>query len=308
MLQSLTDMGGQARTTEGGAVVNSHGDAHRGRAATNTAESYSRYFHHVSSSLNTIDFVNPITGRSGSAEFDALKAKVDGDPQLRGELEAVMRLSVETYNPSDRGIRFITGAIGEWMIACAAYTAGVLSIPAGHNANGYDLQDLKKLARGLWSVKSSFTPGGSFIITNGRDGGGAGFVEPTIFSSPDLPGLVFAHPALHLEVLAGQVEKADSKQIPKAVIRAHATAHPECVINCAVPRNEGLGQRDPAFEAVRLLLADNIHFPRLGKMFADTKRLESSLVAELRELQAMRSAGDLTQAQYEAMLDKLTVG
>ena len=84
------------------------------------------------------------------------------DRQLRNEIESLMLLLVETYNPSDRGVRFITGGIGEWMLAFAAYSAGVLSMPAGHNANGFDLAGLLAEAKRLWSVKGSNRSGGRF--------------------------------------------------------------------------------------------------------------------------------------------------
>ena len=42
---------------------------------------------------------------SGSEQFDNLRASLASDSQLRFEVEALLRLIVETYNPSDRGVR-----------------------------------------------------------------------------------------------------------------------------------------------------------------------------------------------------------
>ena len=86
---------------------------------------------------------------SGSIEFDLFRDRVRADRQLRVEIENLMLLVVETYNPSDRGVRFITGGIGEWMLTLAAYSAGVLSIPAGHNADGFDLQGVLSQTKSL---------------------------------------------------------------------------------------------------------------------------------------------------------------
>ena len=58
---------------------------------------------------------------SGSPEFDSLRGAFAVDPALRQETEWAYRLAVETYNPSDRGLRFITGGIGEWIVTLVAY-------------------------------------------------------------------------------------------------------------------------------------------------------------------------------------------
>lgn len=246
-----------------------------------------------------------VLGTSGSPEFDQLRTAISSDRQLRNEVESLMLLLVETYNPSDRGVRFITGGIGEWMLAFAAYSAGVLSMPAGHNANGFDLQGLLSRAKGLWSVKGSNRSGGDFIITNGRNGPGAGFVEPTVFWSPDLPGMVFAHPALHDSVVAGQRALKDSTVVSKHVIAAHAHEHPECVIAIEVPENPGTATKDPAFEAVKLLVEGG-NFPRLRRMLEDAEKVDSSLVGQLQALRSMRDSGDLTDEAYSAAVRKVT--
>lgn len=242
---------------------------------------------------------------SGSHEFDQLRLSIQRDRQLRNEIESLMLLLVETYNPSDRGVRFITGGIGEWMLAFAAYSAGVLTLPAGHNANGFDLQGVLARAKGLWSVKGSNRRGGDFIISNGRNGPGAGFIEPTVFWSPDLPGMVFADPRIHEWVATRQRALKDSTVIAKSVISEHAEAHPECVIQLEVPENPGTATKDPAFEAVKLLVSGG-NFPRLRKMLEDVAKVDSSLVGQLQALRSMRDAGDLSPATYEAAVQKLT--
>lgn len=244
-------------------------------------------------------------GSSGSSEFDQLREAMAKDRQLRNEIESLMLLLVETYNPSDRGVRFITGGIGEWMLAFAAYSAGVLSMPQGHNANGFDLVGLLAEAKRLWSVKGSNRSGGDFIISNGRNGPGAGFVEPTVFWSPDLPGMVFAAPDIHPDVTSGQRFLKDSTVIAKSVIATHAADHPECVIAVEVPENPGTATKDPAFEAVKLLVEGG-NFPRLRRMLDDAAKVDSSMVSQLQALRAMREAGDLTDETYDAAVRKVT--
>src|SRR3954463_3533242 len=106
---------------------------------------------------------------SGSRQFDALRSAFTSDTALRQETEWAFRLAVETYNPSDRGIRFITGGVGEWIITLAAYKANLVTLPEGHNADGHDTIDLLNKTRALWSVKTSYQayrPSSTFTLTN----------------------------------------------------------------------------------------------------------------------------------------------
>lgn len=242
---------------------------------------------------------------NGVTEFDLFRDAVRGDRQLRNEIENLMLLVVETYNPSDRGVRFITGGIGEWMLALAAYSAGILSIPAGHNADGFDLHSVLSQSKALWSAKGSNRSGGDFIISNGRNGPGSGLTQPTVFWSPELHGLVYVDPALHIEVASAQRQLKDSTVLTKAVVLQHALDHPECVIGLVVPENPGTASLDPAFEALKVLIQGG-NFPRLRRMLDDASKAESSLVGQIRLLKEMQKAGDLTEEQYDAAIAKLT--
>jgi hypothetical protein len=244
---------------------------------------------------------------SGSPQFDRLQAAFASDPALRQETEWAFRLAVETYNPSDRGLRFITGGIGEWIVTLAAYKAGVITLPEGHNADGYDTRDLLAQAKQLWSVKTSYQNDRNYryTITNGRDGPGPGLIVPTIFLSPTLPGFVFVDPTLHADVVALQDPLKDSMQLASRHVGQHAAARPECVIPFTMPPNPGAPIRDPGLEAVRLLL-DNPMFPRLSAMFHDTARSATTVVEQLKELAAMRDTGALTEDAYRAAVQKVT--
>ncbi len=224
---------------------------------------------------------------------------------MRNEIENLMLLVVETYNPSDRGVRFITGGIGEWMLALAAYSAGVLAMPAGHNADGFDLAGVISNSRSLWSAKGSNKSGGDFRISNGMNGPGTGLIQPTVFWSPDLPGLVLVDPIRHSDVAAAQIQKKDATVIQKAVVAVHAKAHPECVIELVVPENPRTASLDPSFEALKVLINGG-NFPRLRRMLDDASKVDSSLVGQIRELQRMREAGRLSDEQYDAAVRKLT--
>ena len=243
---------------------------------------------------------------SGSADFDALRAAISADPQLHTEIEWLLRLSVETYNPSDRGIRFIVGSIGEWLVAFAEYAAGLISLPSGHNTDGYDVATLRAEARDLWSVKSSYRTGGSFIISNGRNGPGPGMTEATIFWSPELPGWVYGHPELHPHLPSGMVERTDSWELPKFVVADHARLHPECVIEIDIPENPGTATSDPGFEAVKILVQSG-PFRRLKKMLDDVEsRSKTSVVEQLRELLDMHNQGLISREALDHAVQRVT--
>jgi hypothetical protein len=242
------------------------------------------------------------------SQFRVLRSAFERDLGLRQEAEWAFRLAVEAYNPSDRGLRFVTGGIGEWIVTLAAYQAGIVTLPEGHGADGHDTLDLLSQVRELWSVKTSYSGGGSFTITNGQGGPGAGLVVRTIFLAPGLPGIVFADPRLHPELVSQQRAYTDSMKLDKSAVKAHGVAHPDCVIPFDMPVNPGSAIKDPGLEAVRLLV-DGPQFPRLSSMFRDSKaKADSSYVSQLRELEAMRSRGSLTDEQYQAAVRHITSG
>lgn len=250
---------------------------------------------------------------SGSQPFDLLRAAFLSDPNLRTETEWAFRLAVETYNPSDRGIRFIIGGIGEWIITLAAYKAGLITMPGGHNADGHDTEGLlREQGKNLWSVKTSYDPKASykFTITNGQGGAGKGLVVDTVFLAPGLPGMVMVDPESYPEMaaLVEAKEGAGETKLAKRHILEFAGAHPECVIPLSMPPNPGAAIREPSLEAVRLLV-DVDQFPTLRRMFSDVRHHDSgkSVVDQIQRLKDLKDAGALTDDAYEAAI-KMIVG
>lgn len=245
---------------------------------------------------------------SGSPEFDKMRTAFLLDPSLRTELEWAYRLAVETYNPSDRGLRFITGGIGEWIITLAAYRAGLVTLPDGHNADGHDTASVLAKAKGLWSVKTSYRRGGKFTITNGQGGPGLGLVVATAFLSPDLPGIVFVDPEHHPEMVELVSWHKDSTSLAKADVAGFAVLHPESVIPFTMPDNPGAAVKDPGLEAVRLIV-DNSNFPRLRTMFVDVATAateDKSVVAQIQQAKKLHAEGTLNDEQFESLVSKLT--
>lgn len=240
---------------------------------------------------------------SGSAAFDDLREALGTDRHLRSEVEAALDLSVRRVNPTDRANRFGSGAAVEWIIAAVAYAAGVLSIPGGHNSDGFDLRDLRQDARGLWSVKNQ-TKRGEWRITNGLGGAGGGFKDPTVFASPSLPGLTFVDPALHTDVSSQVVTKSDAVTLPARVVEEHALQRPECVAPCSMPTNPGTGTEDPWMDYVENLLSPD-RFPQLSQLFVASKPVRGTLTSELQALVGMRDSGQITPEQFDVMLRRL---
>ena len=221
----------------------------------------------------------PSSPSSGSVHFDRLRDRLAADSHLRSELESALDLNVRRVNPTDRANRFGSGAAVEWILAAAAYAAGVLTLPGGHNANGFDLRDLRDDARGLWSVKNT-THRAEFRLTNGIGGPGAGFRDPVVFLSPGLPGLVFVDPGLLQNVTAEIRIKADATVLPFRAVEEHARQHPECVAPCRMPSNPGTGLDDPWMEYVQSLLSAD-RFPQLSQLFVAARPVQGTLTGEL---------------------------
>lgn len=240
---------------------------------------------------------------SGSAHFDALRDALERDHHLRAELEAALDLNVRRVNPSDRANRFGSGAAVEWILAAAAYAAKVLTVPGGHNANGFDLRDLRDDARGLWSVKNT-TNRSDFRLTNGIGGAGSGFVEPVVFLSPALPGITFVDPAVHVDVSALVERKADATVLKFAVVEKHARARPQCVAPCRMPKNPRTGVDDPWMDYVESLLSAQ-RFPQLSRLFVAAKPVQGSLSTELQALVAQRDAGNISAEQFDLLVKRL---
>lgn len=95
-----------------------------------------------------------------------------------------------------------------------------------------------------------------------------GFVRPTIFLSPNLPGLVYANPAVHVDILREQQGRSDATTMRHSVVKRHAEAHPECVIEATIPKNPCVAAEDPLVGMARDIAASG-RFPMLARLFHD---------------------------------------
>ena len=243
---------------------------------------------------------------SGSVPFDELRNALSGDAGLRSEVEAALRLNVDRVNPSDPGNRFVVGGAVEWIIAAAAWSIGALTVPGGHGQRGFDLLELQEASRGLWSVKSqSASRGSEWRISNGLGGSGKGFDTPTVFVSPNLPGLVFVHPDLHDEVTSRGKQNADAFIIPWSAVKAHASEHPECVAVLNAPANEGRGRENPFLSYAKTIITPE-RFPRLSGMFIAAEPPQASVSEEVQRLAALKDAGTIDAETFQALVASLS--
>lgn len=244
------------------------------------------------------------TKSSGSAEFDSLRDHLAANITVQREVENALAFLLARANPSDRAARFVVGGAVEWIVAAAAWSAGVLTNPAGHNANGFDLVDLLNNAKGLWSVKfSSDKRVRTFRLTNGLGGAGKGFVEPTIFIHNKLGGFVFIDPAKHPKVAAAEIKDGDAALMPFGAVATFAASHPECVAVAAIPMNEGQASSDP-FGFVKELLAPE-HFPNLSKVFLAAVPAPAAISDEIRKIVELFDSGLITADERQAAIARL---
>lgn len=245
---------------------------------------------------------------SGSEGFDRLRAHLLHDREVRREIEFAFSSLLTAANPSDRGLRFLFGNGAEWIMATAAWSAGVLTAPQGHNADGFDLADLMDNAKGLWSVKASASRSSSQIRLKNFMGAGkdADWTEPTLFVGPYLRGAVLVDPRQHPEVKAAVRHKSDALVLSGTAVKAFAADNPANHAVFDVKENTGGVAADP-FTFIKSVITPE-HFPRLSKPFlaAEPKKVLSNEVEQITQLSALRQNGELTDEQFKRLVAKIT--
>lgn len=243
---------------------------------------------------------------SGSPEFDRLKQHLEANPKVRTEVEFAFSSLLAKANPSDRGLRFLFGNGAEWIMAAAAWSAGVLTAPSGHNANGFDLTDLMEQNRSLWSVKASASNKASQIRLINFMGSGTNAVwnEPTLFVSPYLGGAVLIDPSQDTAMADEARRSADALILPGAVPKRYAEAHPANFIAFEVAINEGASSNDQ-YAFIKSVI-EPAHFPNLSRPFVESEPpARSGIAEEIVKLSALRDSGMLTTEQFGKAVDRL---
>lgn len=244
---------------------------------------------------------------SGSAEFDTLRHHLLSSPAVKREVEFAFSSLLTAANPSDRGLRFLFGNGAEWIMAAAAWSAGVLTAPAGHNANGFDLGDLLNKAKGLWSVKASASSAaGDIRLKNFMgDGANADWTEPTLFVGAYLKGAVLVDPAQHTEVHDKMRHGNDALLLGGGVVKRFAQDNPANYVPFDVAINQGGGANDP-YAFVKSVITPE-HFPILSKPFlAAAPIVTDNLVEAIKKLADLRDQGVLDDESFKKAVDRIT--
>lgn len=243
---------------------------------------------------------------SGSLEFDALRTHLLASADVRREVEFAFSALLTAANPTDRGLRFLFGNGAEWIMAAAAWSAGVLTAPAGHNANGFDLGDLLNKAKGLWSVKASASSSaGDIRLKNFMgDGAKADWVEPTLFVGAYLRGAVLVDPAIHLVVSEKVRRSNDALLLGGGVVKRFADENPANYVSFDVAINQGGSGNDPYAFVKSVITPD--HFPILSRPFVSARPPRSvSRVDEINRLAELRDQGLLDGEQFKRAVDQV---
>jgi hypothetical protein len=217
-------------------------------------------------------------------------------------MEIAMSALLERLNPSDRGTRFLTGGAYEWIMAVACWASGIQVLPGGHSENGFDLLDYMNSLKGLWSIKSftSSNLNGSLRIINKMSPAHVEFSHPTIFISPDLPGLTLLDPAIALGYAGAVTENEEAVSLLGRLVKKYASDNPEFVIPFQAPVNPGNGNESPQLDIVASILMSGT-YPNLGPVVTKMRQIANTVTF----LRSQYSSGEIDEATFQKMLANL---
>lgn len=238
----------------------------------------------------------------GSHPFSILKQAFRNSPSLQVETELAMAAILERLNPSERGTRFLTGGAYEWVLAVACWASGIKTIPGGHSENGFDLLEYMEGLKGLWSVKS-FTSkklSGSLRIINKMSAAPVAWEHPTVFISPDLPGLVYLDPRVATTYASFANENDEALTISARIVKEFANKNPGCVIPFEAPVNHGNGGESPQLDIVSMILTSGT-YEVLGPIMTKMKKIAATATF----LRSQFAAGQINEETFRRMLSNL---
>jgi hypothetical protein len=220
---------------------------------------------------------------------------------LRGVTEVVSRFDVR-----ERSNRFVVGDVVEYLLAASFFAMQILILPRGGNQNDFDLDSLVRELRARFSVKSSFSLSRPEIGMKNKQGNAKWeWNDPVIFVLAGV-GIVYANPRVHLNLAQSLVDRRDAFKLPIRPIRIHAEAHPECVIDTAIPFNPRTG-RESAGRTVFSEIFDHPTYPTIRGFLERTRaNVEGTPIFEaLAEARALRDQGDLSDDAYAQLVEVL---
>jgi hypothetical protein len=236
-------------------------------------------------------------------DFYSLKEAFAKKAGLANEVLLAMQAVLERLNPSERGTRFLSGGAYEWIMAVACWSAGIKTIPGGHSQDGFDLVKYFDSLKGLWSIKSFTGPKltGSPRIVNklGSTTSKPVLTHPTIFISPDLPGITLLDPGVAPKYASQARDVGDALVFPAALIKEFAAKNPEFVIPFSAPVNPKKGTQSPQMDIVVSILTAGT-YPNLGPIMTRMGQIAPTIAI----LKKNMDDGIITQEQFNKILEK----
>ncbi len=249
-----------------------------------------------------------VSPRDSFRAFQQLRERWSTNSGLGLEVLRAMHEIINRYDVSDRANRFVVGHYMEAVLAATFYGADLIAPPAGANADGFDLRGITAHFHDVMSVKCSFTPGQGFRITNGMNGPGRGWTDPTLFISPSLPGIVYASPAEHPDLAALVRQVSDATTLNLTALREHVRRHPECVIPIVVPANPRTGRGSLGADVFRQIVGDSPGmYPELSRVMVRARIASEGgdMMEQVAQLLDWERGGRITAAQREDMVGRL---
>ena len=231
---------------------------------------------------------------------------MDSQPDLRNEFELAFASIAAKHHPSDRAERFVFGGACEWLLAIAAWKAGVQALPAGHAQNGFDLMQFKGAVQGLWSLKSSASYNSNSPInlrnniSSSNSAANAIYDHPTVFMGPYLPGITYVDFTNNQSLAAKIVYDKDAAKIKSKDILEYATQHPDHVIPVHLTAVANGSTIDSNLKLVANVLTSGT-YPLLGGT-VDILQRYSEKITVLRELHA---SGSLSDSDFKNSLSEM---
>lgn len=234
--------------------------------------------------------------------FQKLKNSFAKKPEIRNEVEIALTAVLERLNPTDRGTRFLTGGAYEWVIAVASWASDIQVFPGGHSENGFDLMEYMNALKGVWSVKSFTSPSlnGPLRIINKMSPGHAEFDHPTIFISPDLPGIVYFDPNAAPVYAAMATQNDEAVSISGQYIKKYADDNPECVLPFKAPINPKNGKESPQLDIVASILTSGT-YTHLGPVMNKMRQMATTVDF----LRKQFANGEIDEVTFKRMLSNL---
>jgi hypothetical protein len=131
-------------------------------------------------------------------------------------------------------------------------------------------------------------------------GGSVVWNHPTLFISPDLPGLTFFDPRVATSYSSLARENDEALTISASLIKEFAVKNPKCVIPFEAPVNTGNGGESPQLDIVSSILTSGT-YEVLGPIMTKMKKIAATAAF----LRSQHDQGQIDESTFKKMLANL---